>query len=226
RYSNIKSGIRIALRTLACILLSMLVFFGGFYLQYVVGVAPYVSGLLSWLLFGLGIGLIISASSTIARMNGIIGGVIGAVIAFQVYWGLTEFLNTGFLLANLASMLLMGGIIGSILVSVVTTLEDYELEVIAPAGYQRTVPISKWLNAGESVMIGKLPGSYVYVKWDDDEVRPEHAEMFREDSSIFVRPVEEVLVNQRMISKPVALKNGDIIKLGRSSITQFRFVEK
>lgn len=75
-------------------------------------------------------------------------------------------------------------------------------------------------------MIGKLPGSYIYVKWDDEEVKLEHAELFKEDGIVYVRPLEEVLVNRRIISKPVPLKNGDIIQLGRSSITQFRFVEK
>ena len=208
------------------ILFSMVIFYLGFYLQYLLGVAPYLSGLVTWLLFGLVVGIIMSIQSTISLLNGIIGGIIGTVVAYHFYWGLSELLNMGFLQANLLSMIIMGGVIGSILVSVVTRLEDYELEVIAPQGYQRTIPISKWLKSSTNVMIGKLPGSYIYIKWDDEEVRPEHAELFFEDGTVYIKPIEETLVNQRMVSKPVSLKHGDIIQLGRASITQFRFVEK
>lgn len=226
KYSFSKSAFRIIIRTVAGIFFSMLVFFGGFYLQYVIGINSYFSGLLSWLLFGLGIGLIISIYSSIATYNGIIGGVLATTVAFHAYWGLSEFLNLGFMQANLLSMILLGAIIGSILVSVVNTLEDYELEVIAPQGYQRTIAISKWLKSSVGVMIGKSPSCYIYIKWEDDEVKPEHAELFTEDGNVFIRPIDEVLLNQRIISKPISLKNGDTIQLGRSSITQFRFFEK
>lgn len=226
RYSLLRSVARIGMRTVAGILLSAVAFFLGFYLQYLLGVSPYLSGLLSWLLFGLFIGIIMSIYSSISATNGIIGGTLAAVIAFQVYFGLSQFLKLGFLEANLVSMILMGGLVGSILVSVVTTLEDYELEVIAPPGYQRTVPISKWLKSNIGVMIGKSPGCYIYIKWDDPDVRPEHAELFTENGVVFLRPIEEVLVNQKIISKPIPLKNGDTIQLGRAGLTRFRFVEK
>ena len=226
RYSYVKAVMRILLRTIAGILWAMLVFFFGFYLQYELGIGAYLSGLISWLFFGLGVGLIISIRSSIAMRNGVVGGIIGAVIAFQFYWLLSEILEIEFMVANLLSMILMGGLIGSVLVSVVTNLEDFELEVIAPQGYQRTIPISKWLKSNIGVMIGKLPCSYIYIKWDDEEVQPEHAELFREDGKVFIKPLEEILINKKIISKPVPLRNGDTIQLGRASITQFRFMEK
>lgn len=226
KYSLKNSILRIGLRTLIGIIASMFIFFLGFYLQYKVGVDAYFAGLASWMLFGLCIGLVISISSTVSVTNGIAGGVIAALIAYHIYWLLSGFGGLEFIQANLISMLLLGGIIGSILVSVITSLEDYELEVVSPAGYERTIPISKWLKSNLEVTIGKLPGSYIYVKWDDEAVRPEHAELFSEDGNVFVKPVDEVILNGTLISKPVSLKNGDIIKLGRSSVTQFRFVEK
>ncbi len=226
RYSFVRSWMRISLRTFAGTLISIIVFFAGFYLQYLLGVSPYLSGLISWLFFGLGLGIIMSVYSSISAMNGIIGGTLAAVIAFQVYFGLSDFLKVDFLIANLISMILMGGLIGSILVSVVTSLEDYELDVIAPSGYQRSIPISKWLKSNVGVMIGKSPGCYVYIKWEDDDVRPEHAELFTEEGNVFLRPIEEVLLDGSLISKPTILKNGSTIQLGRSSITRFRFIEK
>lgn len=227
RYSIAASIGKIIFRTVIGILLSMVVFFIGFYLQYVIGLHPYLSGLISWILFGVSIGFTLSLYSTISVSNGIIGGVVGTFVAFLVYLGMSEISQLGFMFSNLLSMILMGGIMGSILVSVVTKLEDYELRILGPQGYQRSIPISKWIKSQVGVMIGKAPGSYIYVKWDDPEVGAEHAELFSENGNVFIRPIEEILLNGRLVAnKPVELKNNDIIQLGRSSITQFKFVEK
>lgn len=226
RHSWSRSFIRVAIRTLVGIVAAIAIFFLGFYLQYVEGINVYLAGLFTWLLFGLAIGSIMSIYSTISAFNGVIGGVIAALVAFHIYYGLSEWLNIGYLQTNLFSLILLGGLIGSIMVSIVRTLEDFELEVIAPSAFQRTIPISKWLKSNIAVMIGKSPGSYIYVKWPDDAVSAEHAELFLEDNNVYLRPVEEVLKDGVIISKPVALKDGDIIQLGRASVTQMKFVEK
>jgi len=221
-----QSILRIFLRTLASIILSMIIFSFGFFLQYKVGISPYVSGFVSWLLFGLAIGSILSFDSGVSIFNAIVGSIIAVAVAYHVYWGLSELLNIGFIPANLLGMLLMGGLIGSIIVSIVNTLEDYELKVVEPKEYQHTIYISKWLKSKIEVVIGKLPGAYVFVKWEDAAVKLEHARLVTEQGNVLVEPLEEVLINDHVIAKPTPLKNGDIIQLGIDGITKFKFVEK
>lgn len=225
QYSRWESFIKVLIRTIAGVIISCVVFIIGFYIQQQ-GVPPFFTGLISWFLFGLGLGYILSIRSSISVFNGMTGGILSSVSAFVVFWMISNFTKTDFLSANLVSMILQGGVMGAIIVSVVTALEDYELEVIAPVGYHRTIPISKWLKSSIGVTIGKSPSSYIYIKWVDTEVKPEHAELFAEDGKIFIRPIAEVLLNGKIVGKPTRLKNGDIFQLGRSSSTQFRYVEK
>lgn len=226
RYSISQSILRVLLRTIASIILSMLIFSFGFYLQYKIGITSYVSGFVSWLLFGLAIGSILSYDSGISIFNAVVGSIIAVAIAFHVYWGLSEIPNIGFIPAKLLSMLLMGGLIGSIIVSIVNTLEDYELKVVEPIEYQHTIYISKWLKSKLDVMIGRIPSASVFVKWPDESVKSEHAKLVAEQDMVLVEPLEEVFINNRQISKPTPLKNGDIIQLGTTGITKFKFVEK
>ncbi len=180
RYSRKESLLKILLRTVAGILISCIVFTIGFYVQQK-GAGPFFTGLISWLLFGIGLGYILSIKSSVSLSNGIIGGTLASVSAFLVFSVISNFTPIDFLFANLISMIVLGTIMGAVIVSIVTALEEYELEVIAPAGYLRTIPISKWLKSRIGVTIGKSSNSYVYIKWDDREVKPNHAELFAED---------------------------------------------
>lgn len=225
RYSWISSFGRISFRTVLGILFAGLVFYFGFYLQYVTGINPYLSGLATWMILGIALGLIMSLRSSITAIKGIIAGMLASLLSFHIYWALSE-LDIGFVQANLASMLIMGGVMGGVMVTVVSNLETYELEIISPPGFQRIIPISKWLKSNVGVAIGKSPGSYIYVKWEDSKVEPDHAELFTEAGEVFIRPLAEVLVNNALISKPVRLHDRDVIKLGRTGTTQFIFHEK
>lgn len=219
---------RILLRTALGTIVSAMVFILGFSIQYGGLVDnPLYSGLITWALFGISIGIVLSVGSSISFSRALLGSLIAAVIAYLAYYGLS-FLTTDFGLARLVGFVLMGGILGFFLNTVVTALEDFELEYLSPTQYRGINPISKWLKAGLEITIGKEPGSYVYVKWDDEYVEPRHAKLSFFNGVVYIEPMAETLRKGYMlpINKKTALQNGDIIQLGRSSITKFKYVEK
>ncbi len=224
------SWLRVLVRIVAGTLASMLVFLVGFYLQYQ-GYVPnyYVAGLITWLLFGVAIGVVMSVESSITTLRGIMGGVLAAVVGYTLYlFFLNNIFENNFPLAKLLSLLTLGGILGGILVTVVFSLEDFELEYLSPEAFRQTKPISKWLKQSLDVFIGTEEGSYVYVKWTDDAVHPRHARLHFGKGVVFLEPYAETLVNGRIlpVQKSTPLKDGDVIQLGRESETRMRFREK
>ncbi len=131
-------------------------------------------------------------------------------------------------LAKLISLITLGGIFGLILVTVITSLEDFELEYISPEAFRQTNPISKWLKKNIDVFIGTEQGSYVYIKWTDDQVKPRHARMHFEKGVVFLEAYAETLLNGRpmALKKSTPLKDGDILQLGRDSVSRMRFRER
>ena len=224
------SWVRVFVRTFAGMVMSMLIFLAGFYLQsqgYISN--DYVAGILTWLLFGVAIGVVMSVESSIATMRGIMGGVLAAIVGYAMYlFFLNNVFVNNFPLAKLLSLLTLGAILGGILVTVVSRLEDFELEYLSPEQFRQTKPISKWLKQNLDVVIGTETGSYVYVKWQDDAVQPRHARLHYNKRAVFIEPLAETLVNGRIITlnKSTHLKDGDLIQLGRDSETRMRFKEK
>ena len=218
---------KIIVRTLFSMVFSLVVFYIGFYLQYG-GLVPngYSSGLITWLLFGLSVGLILSIRSNILVSRGVIGGLLASFIAFNVYIGIST-LGSNYISAKLISLIVLGAILGLVLVTVISSLENFELEFIAPKGLQN-IPISKWLKNSQIVFIGKEPGSYVYVKWDDPSVLPKHAQLKLENGTVYIQPMGETIINGKIIDfkKRTPLKNKDLIQLGRESTTILRYKEK
>ena len=219
---------RIIVRTLIGLIISLIVFTIGFNLQYI-GILPnvFLSGLLTWILFGIGIGFVMSVNSSISFSRALLGGVIASVVGFCVYMLISN-ISLNFGLAKLISFILVGGILGYILNSVVSSLEDFELEYISPVEFRGTNRISKWLNAGLEIFIGRQPGSTVYVKWEDEHVAPQHAKLSFVSGVVYIEALEETLVHNKMlpIGKKVALQDGDMIQLGRYSNTRMKYVER
>lgn len=219
---------RVIFRTMIGMLISLLIFFGGFMLQFY-DVLPkgYVGGLITWLFFGAAIGTVLSIQSSISFVRGVIGGLVSIAIAYHVYLLLGSS-TSDFILGKLLSLILLGGTLGWILETVVTRLEDFELEYISPENFRNTVPISKWLKAGIDIFIGTDSGSYIYVKWDDGAVQPQHAKLLYDNGVVFIEPMAETLIKGRILpyNRRTALKNGDVIQLGRDSITRMRYKEK
>jgi hypothetical protein len=223
------SWTRILLRALGTSLLTSLVFVGGFYLEKNIGL--YVGGLLTWLLFGLGLGWALSFYSTISWQRGLLAGVIAGVLAFQVYFVLVKSLESQSELALLVSLILLGALAGMVIVSVVRRLEDFELEVLSPTQFSgQKAPISKWLKADMNITIGTDQGCHVLVKWGDQdaEAQARHAELSMRQQQVFITPHAETWLGgyQLPIGTSHPLSSGDIIRLGRESISRFRYHEK
>ncbi|WP_116106510.1 FHA domain-containing protein [Lewinella sp. IMCC34191] len=219
---------RILLRTLLGGLAATVAFGGGFLLleSDVVG-SPIVSAAISWTIFGVALGFVLTLRSTIERRRGLLGGLVSGVIGFLVYWLSQEFLGTD-LIPKVISLLISGALLGLVLDTVVKLAENYEIEYVSPANYHRKVPLSKWLKSSWDIMIGTQPGSQVYIKWPDENVLPEHARIKLEGGRVYLYPQGETLVNGQIIhgQKRVQLQSGDTLQLGRRSTTQMRFWEK
>lgn len=223
---------RILLRTFLGALLAALVFFGGFYLlisDFTTNI--YLNGLLTWLAFGLVVGLVLSVRSTISFGRAILGGFLASALAYGLYLGISIFLGEYNLydLVQLLSLVVMGGILGLILEAVVASFEEFELEYISPNEYKRAArPISKWLKSGIEITIGTAKGAYVPIKWEYEIVANEHAKLTYERGKVFITPLAETLVNGaiRPIGKASAMAAGDVIQLGRRSQTRLRLMGK
>jgi FHA domain/von Willebrand factor type A domain len=199
----------------------------------------YVSSLVAWLLFGALFGLIFSWGSEVPVKRGVLGTVLGAFLAYILYWVIIKLLtlidiNSSTTISyslgiiKLIGFMLLGSIIGYTLVTVVARLEDFEMEVIAPTSFSgRVVPISKWLKSGMEISIGTSSKCQVFVKWTDEAVLDEHALLSYQDQRVYIYPLDEVMVNNVLIptKQKFALKDRDVIQLGRSSISMYLYKE-
>ncbi|MEM7370988.1 MAG: FHA domain-containing protein [Bacteroidota bacterium] len=222
------SWLRIIIKAFIGGILSLLVFLGGFLIYRVLGLEnEYLGGLISWGLFGVFLGIILSIRSTIEITRGILGGLIAGIIAYNIFFGLS-FLSDALEMAKVIAFVVLGAVLGIIVVTVVSQLEDFELEYISPVKYSRVNPISKWLKAEMDIFIGSDSSCYVFVKWPDEEVQPKHAKLSYDGSAVYLEPYAETLIGNRILplNKPYELKHGDIIQLGRSSISRMKFIAK
>ncbi|MCC6461137.1 MAG: FHA domain-containing protein [Saprospiraceae bacterium] len=231
------------LRILGKFLLGILLSFGTLLLgaQLQLSIDNYfISGLLTWLLFGITFGLILSIGSGIQFSRAFLGGALASILAFLFYFlGVLAIQNlytgTGSVLQYLVdfikmtSFIALGGILGYGIVTIVSRLEDFELEYLAPeqvAGM--SAPISKWLKASIDVAIGTSSKCYVYIKWDDPAVADMHAIITYANQQVYIEPLAETLVNRVILplNRKTPLQANDLIQLGRESTTLFRFIAK
>ena len=226
--SRKRSALRIVLRAILAALIFLPIFVGGFLLQYFVIELPYPSGLITWAVFGLALGIFLSIRSNIEFKKAILGGLVGALLAYHVYYGISLLL-TDFALAKLISFILMGAIFGAVIVTIITGLEDFDLVVQTPSQFRGSVkPISKWLKKGMEVYIGSMSKCYVFVKWTDEYVEGRHARMTYSEGRVWIEPLAETLLNGVILpeNEQVMLNNDDIIQLGRYSVSRFKYREK
>ncbi len=217
---------RVLLRTLTGTVLSLITFGAGAWLQAadIIGL-PLVAAAITWMVFGLGVGTVLSVNSSVPLRRGLIGGVLGGLAGFGVYWVVSG-LSQDYLLAKVFSLTFAGGVLGGILDSVIHLAEDFYVEYVRPVEYGRhKVPLSKWLTGGWDIIIGTQPGSQIYVKWPDEAVEPEHAKLTLEGGKVYLIPFAETLINGNIVSgeKRTQLQDGDTIQLGRRSQTEMRF---
>ncbi len=221
--------VRVLLKTLAGAFAGGVAFFFGAAVHPGVISSGFLAGLITWLIFGLLLALILSFQSSIILSRAILAAGLACLVSFIVY-------NLGFVQGwvnpepiRLVSLLSLGAITGYIIVSVVTTLEDFEMEFISPDQYRgHMVPISKWLRQGMPVTVGIAPKNQLFVKWHDEAVLDKHATFKLDQNKVWIEPVGEVVLNGRVIKADgrTALTDQDIIQLGRHSRTQLRYKEK
>ena len=223
------SPVRISIRVLIAILISFVVFSLGFVLQYVVMDGNVLfSGLINWTVYGILLGIILSINSTIEWKKGVLGGVISTIIAYFIYYAILELVPNDEL-AKLLSFILLGGILGALIVTVIASLENFELIYLAPQEYNGMVkPISKWLKNGMEVFIGRSAKCYVFIKWNDEAVEDKHAMLVYENSRVHIIALYETLVNGVIIpeNQKIELENDDIIQLGRNSQSKMQYKER
>lgn len=218
--------------------ISLFTFMTGALLQFYL--SSFLAGLLTWLLFGVTFGLVISVGSSVSVSRGIAGGLIASISAFFVYFLGVVVVQKGYLGASPAlqyiidgvkmlSFISLGAIMGVVMVTVVSRLEDFELEYIYPVEYNGMLaPISKWLKSGLEISIGTASKSHVFIKWDDPSVLENHARLSYRDGRVLIEPLGEVLVNGVILpeKRKFALQDNDVVQLGRHSTTAFRYREK
>jgi hypothetical protein len=222
------SWLRIILRTVFGGVASLFVFMLGFFLQYKGWIENlFFSGLVTWLLFGLVVGAVLTMRSAITLKRGILGGLAAAVAGYAVY-ALGNAFPDDPATVKLISFILLGGLLGLLLVTVVSRADDFELEYVSPEQFRQINPISKWLKNGIEIFIGRESGNYVYVKWDDEAVQPYHARLFYDKGTVYIEPLAETLLNGKMLPlrANTALRHGDLLQLGRQSNTRMRYREK
>lgn len=220
------SPLRVGVRVLIAVFISFAVFCGGFVLQYLLlDGNVFFSGLINWAVYGILLGIILSINSTIEWKKGLLGGLISCLIAYLVYYGVLELIPNDEL-AKLLSFILLGGILGALIVTVIASLENFELVYLSPQEYNGMVkPISKWLKNGMEVYIGRSAKCYVFVKWNDEQVEDKHAMLVYEGQIVYIIALFETLVNGVIIpeNQKIELHNDDIIQLGRYSISKMQY---
>ncbi|MEO1448536.1 MAG: FHA domain-containing protein [Bacteroidota bacterium] len=218
---------RIIVRALIGALVSAVVFMLGFFLYRSLVRIDWLGGLITWILFGTALGWSLSLRSTLTAKRAILGGLAASVAGYILFLGISGLFDA-FELAKMLAFIAIGAVLGLIVDSVVTTLENIELEYLEPAKFSRVNPISKWLFQGINIMIGSDSGCRVFVKWTDPAVEPQHAELSYTKGKVFLTPKAEVLINGRRIpeEKAYPLQDDDIIQLGRHSISKMRYHER
>lgn len=221
------SWMRVGLRGITGAAVGLALFsLGGFFASGIGG--GYVFQLLIWLFFGTALGYVLSLNSSILAVRGLLAGLAGSFVGFNIYYFLLlQFQNDS--LAIVISLICFGAIMALIMVTVINRLEDFELEILSPPNFrQRIIPISKWLKLQYDIFIGSDQDNRVWVKWNDEVVLPEHAQLSYDKTNVYIEPFGETLLNGRRIPlhKKTCLKDGDVVQLGRDSVSRMQYREK
>ena len=219
---------RIAIRGVIGIFVSFLIFFSGYVFQYLVLPKPFLAGIIIWAVFGVAFGAILSIKSSVELGRGIFGGIVSSLASYLIYYGIS-FITPDDVLAKLLSFIALGGVLGALIVTVISNLEDFELVYLSPSEYTGMVkPISKWLKKGMEIYIGRASKCYVFVKWEDEHVDDRHAKLVYQGGHVHIIPLCETMVNGVIVpeNQKTILENADIIQLGRYSISRMQYKEK
>lgn len=204
------------------------VFTAGFFLAEAMA-APLAGTIITWFLFCIAIGAVLSINSFIMLKRAIVSSLVAGAVSTLIY-GLMIYLFQEAEMARMLSFVLLGAILGWGILQVVNRLEQMELMVVSPSSFNEMVyNIDRMVANGNKALIGRIKGkSDIYIKWDDRKAQDRHAELYLSNEKLFIQPLQsaEIWVNHKPVSEPYALSAGDVIKLGRDSMTTFMFKAK
>ena len=222
------SILRILLKTVVGVLAAGLLFFS----SVAVGIANTAIGMaVTWIIFCVLLGAILSIQSSISWLRGIISGLIAGIASGLIYLLFANLIQEAELV-RMITFVLLGGVLGLGIIQVVKQLDKIELELLAPSARSGLVfALDKWLNKGEKIIIGKdIKRSNVRVKWEDDYVQPSHAELSMKNNQVFIKPLgdAEIWVNDTPLNRErsKSIKGGDRIRLSRVGPTLFKYLQK
>lgn len=187
-----------------------------------------------WLVFCTVLGSVISINSSIGVQRGLIGGFLAGLSSTLVYMLVVFFFpkDLSAELAKMVTFMAAGGVLGIGIIQVVKQFSKVEMEVVSPSERRGMVfSLDNFLRAGEQVIIGRdMKGSKVRVKWDDNLVLPHHAVLTMTNNQVFIQPLKnaEIWVDDAPILQQQSrlLKGGEVIRLGRNSISAFKYLQK
>ncbi len=186
-----------------------------------------------WLLNCVFIGGILSFWSSVSRGRGVLSGLIaGLVSSIGYFLILLLFPDPDAEMSRILTLVIAGGLLGLVIIQVITQLDKIELEVLSPKYRKGLVySLDNYLNSNENVIIGSdMKRSQARVKWDDTYVYPQHAELTMNNNRVFIKPLgdAEILVNDRLLvsENSQQLNGGEKIQLGRHSHTVFKYTQK
>lgn len=220
---------RVIFRTLLGSLLASVIFFLGVFTQYLLGADPRLFGLLTWLVFGLALGFVLSSfNSTIKRKRGMLSGLFAAFAGFILYFIISYLFQSHDIASKLIGFIALGAVLGFTVISVISTEKDYELETLQPQEFNGHIrSIGKWLENNTPVEIGREAKCSFVIKWNDGYVVPKHAVITSDGGNVYIEALAETLVNNVILPPgKQKIKHGDQIKLGRNSGTLLRFNAK
>lgn len=222
------SILRILLRAFIGGVAGAALFFGFAYLGH--------SGLLSaltWLLFCAILGLVLSINSSIPWIRGGLSGLAAGVVSGAVYYALPLlFSNPEASLVKMITLIVAGAVLGQGIIQVVKQLDKIELQVVAPQYRSGLVfSLDNFLKTGNNVVIGKeMKTCTVRVKWEDEMVLGQHAQMKMSDNKVFIQPLgeAELWINDNRLTRgqSLLLRGGEMIHLGRNNKTVFKYLQK
>ncbi len=222
------SFLRLLLRTLMGATLGAVVFFG--FSQLGNNILISIS---TWLFFCTLLGLVLSINSSIPWKRGLFSGFVAGIASALVYFLIPKLVaNPEAEFVKMIALLVAGTLLGYFIIKIVKQLDKIELQVVSPSYRSGMVySLDNFLKAGTNIIIGKaMKHCTVRVKWDDEYVLGQHAEMKMNDNQVTIRPLDDAEIwvgENRLVNKQTQqLKGGEMIKLGRNSKTIFKYIQR
>ncbi len=152
-------------------------------------------------------------------MNGVIGGFVGGLIG-GVLFGVVVLIAPGLRSSLAFGMVIFGACIGLLIGLAQVILKEAWVKVEQGFRAGRELMLTK-----DETVIGRAEGCDIAL-FGDMEVRKQHARIFLKNSKYLLEHVAEegeTYCNDEPVTRPLALSNGDAIRVGRSVL---RFGER